>query len=97
MSHKNSARFRDFYEDDENFSPEDRAEIEFEAALLGMLVEARISSGLTQAQLAESAGVKQSAIARLEKMRTTPRVDTLIKLLTPMGYRLAIVPIEENE
>lgn len=87
-----SRKFRDFYEDDGNVSPAERAKIEFEVELIGKLVEAREAKGLTQAQLAKAAGVKQSAIARLESLKATPQIDTLFKVLTPMGYKLAIVP-----
>jgi hypothetical protein len=41
------------------------------------------------------AQVKQSAVARLESLKVTPRIDTLFKVLTPMGYKLAIVPKEQ--
>lgn len=87
-----SRKFRDFYEDDDNVSPAERAKIEFEVELIGKLVEAREAKGLTQEQLAEAAGVKQSAIARLESLKAIPQIDTLFKVLTPMGYKLAIVP-----
>lgn len=40
---------------------------------------------LTQAQLAVKAGMKQSALARLEKSNTNPRKATLIKLAEAMG------------
>jgi len=56
----------------------------------------RESKGLTQAQLAQAAGVQQSAVARLESLKATPQIDTLLKILTPMGYKLAIVPNEER-
>ena len=87
-----SRSFRDFYNDDANVSPADRAKIEFEVELIGKIVEAREAKGLTQEQLANAAGVKQSAIARLESLKATPQIDTLFKVLTPMGYKLAIVP-----
>jgi DNA-binding XRE family transcriptional regulator len=92
MTKKNSANFRDFYNDDENVSPAGRAKIDFEVELIGKLIEARESRGLTQEQLAQTAGVKQSAVARLENLKATPQIDTLFKLLTPMGYKLTIVP-----
>jgi len=92
MKKKNSASFRDYYMDDENVSPAERAKIEFEVELIGKLIELREAKGLTQKQLAEAAGVKQSAIARLEGLKSTPQIDTLFKVLTPMGYKLAIVP-----
>lgn len=91
--HKAESRnFRDFYHDDNNVTPSERAKIEFEVELIGKLVEAREAKGLTQEQLAKAAGVKQSAIARLESLKATPQIDTLFKVLTPMGYKLAIVP-----
>jgi ribosome-binding protein aMBF1 (putative translation factor) len=88
--------FRDFYNDDANVSPAERAKIEFEVELIGKLVAAREASGMTQEQLAEAAGVKQSAVARLESMRATPQIDTLFKMLTPMGYKLTIVPSDDR-
>ena len=91
----NSTNFDDFYNDDNNVSPTMRAKIEFEVDLIGKLIETREAKGLTQAQLAEAAGIKQSAIARMEKLKATPQIDTLFKILTPMGYKLAIVPNEE--
>ena len=91
-----SKKFRDFYDDDANVSPAERAKIEFEVELIGKLIEAREAKGLTQEQLAEAAGIKQSAIARLETLKATPQIDTLFKVLTPMGYKLTIVPTNEN-
>lgn len=38
--------------------------------------------------------MKQSMIARLEKMAHSPRIDTLLDILTQLGYTLKIVPIE---
>jgi len=95
MSSKNTAKFSDFYNDDNNVSLAERARIEFEVELIGKLIEARESKGLTQAQLAEAAGLKQSAVARMESLKATPQIDTLLKVLTPMGYKLAIVPNDE--
>ncbi len=91
-----SKNFRDFYNDDSNVSPTERAKIEFEVELIGKLIEAREANGLTQEQLAKAAGIKQSALARLESMKATPQIDTLFKVLTPMGYKLTIVPTSER-
>ena len=64
---------------------------------IGKLIEAREAKGLTQKELAEQAGIKQSAVARLESMKATPQIDTLFKVLTPLGYKLAIVPTQSVE
>jgi DNA-binding XRE family transcriptional regulator len=89
-----SVKFSGFYNDNANISPAERAKIDFEAILIGKLIKARETKGLTQAQLAEAAGLAQSAIARLETLKTAPQIDTLFKVLTPMGCKLAIVPDE---
>jgi len=96
MVAKKSTNFSDFYNDNENVSASDRARIEFEVELIGKMIEARETHGFTQAQLAAVAGIKQSAIARMESLKATPQIDTLFKILTPMGYKLAIVPSEER-
>lgn len=93
---KASNKFSDFYNDDANVSPAERAKIEFEVELIGKLIAAREAKGLTQQQLAEAAGVKQSAVARLETLKATPQIDTLFKVLTPMGFKLTIVPIDKR-
>lgn len=67
---------------------------EFETKLISKLIEARESKGLSQRELAEISGIKQPAIARLENMRSTPQINTLFRLLAPLGYTLSIVPIE---
>ena len=82
----------DLWKDKEFVSDEERARIEFEVSLINMLIDARENKGITQQELAQMAGVKQSAISRLESMKATPQIDTLFKILKPLGYTLAIVP-----
>ena len=52
--------------------------------------EARLSAGLTQAQLAQRLGTTQPAIARLERAGSNPRVDTLARVLRAAGHRLEL-------
>lgn len=87
--------FDDLFYDESKISKEERAMIELEVALIGKMIEAREKKGLSQKQLSELTGMKQPAIARLERLQTTPQLNTLIKFLTPLGYKLSIVPIEE--
>lgn len=82
---------------DKNFvSDDEKNRIEFEVSLIGKIIEARESKGITQEELARITGLKQSAIARLESMKATPQIDTLFKILKPLGYTLAIVPDSNN-
>ena len=50
------------------------------AKVIGSLANLRVKSGLTQRQLAEKSGIKQSAIARMESLQVVPRLDTVIKI-----------------
>lgn len=88
--------FNEMYEDNEFLSPEKRAEIDFEVSIIGKMIEAREAKGLSQRELAEMSGVKQPAIARMESLKTTPQIDTLLKLLVPLGYTLEIVPLRKE-
>ena len=54
------------------------------------------AENITQAQLAEKCNMKQSMIARFEKLTHSPRVDTMLDILTQLGYTLKIVPIEQK-
>ena len=79
--------------DASHFTPEEIAESDLEAELIMALVDVRESQGLSQRSLEEMSGVKQPAIARIERGVNSPTVETLVKLLTPLGKKLAIVPI----
>lgn len=83
----------DYMADEDRVSPAEREKIYFEVALIGKMIEAREKRGLSQRELAKLCGVKQPAIARLESLKATPQIDTLFKILAPLGYTLAIVPI----
>ena len=59
--------------------------------LLLILKEKRIS----QKQLEELSVVKQPVIARMEKGKTNPRLDTVLKVLAPLGKTLQVVPLDK--
>ena len=88
--------FSDYINDETRVSPVEREHINFEIALIGKMIEAREEKGLSQRELAEISGIKQPAIARLESMKATPQIDTLFKVLHPLGYTIEIVPLSRN-
>jgi transcriptional regulator with XRE-family HTH domain len=55
-----------------------------------LIREARKSAGLTQAQLAERAGVAQSVVARLEHAAANPTLTSVERALDAAGYRLEL-------
>lgn len=82
----------DYLNDETKVSKAERAQIEFETALIGKLIEVREEKGLSQRDLAKISGLKQPAIARLESMQSSPQINTLFKVLNSLGYTLSIVP-----
>lgn len=58
--------------------------------LISQLIEARTKKGLTQAQLAEKIGTKQSAIARVESGGANPSIAFLEKMTEALGTKLII-------
>ena len=79
----------------ELFTPEEIAESHLRAAIIGELIKARQEQGISQKQLEKASGVKQPVIARMEKGRTSPQLDTILKVLAPLGKTLAVVPLEK--
>lgn len=81
---KKYTNFDELFNDNEYVSQEEREQINFQVDLIGKVIEARESQGLSQRDLAELSGIKQPAIARMESMKSIPKIDTLCELL---GYK----------
>lgn len=81
---------------DSLLTPEEKAESDLRAALIGELIKARQEQGISQKKLEELSGVKQPIIARMEKGITSPQLNTLLKVLAPLGKTLAVVPLEKQ-
>ena len=77
----------------ELFTAEEIAASDLRVAIIGELIKARQEQGVSQKKLEEMSGVKQPIIARMEKGRTSPQIDTVLKVLVPLGKTLAVVPL----
>ena len=80
--------------DKEHFTPEEIAESNMRVALITELIKARQEQGISQRQLEALSGVKQPQIARMERGDANPQLDTILKVLAPLGKTLAIVPLQ---
>ena len=80
----------------ELFTPEELAASDLRVAIIAELIKARQMQNISQRQLGALSGVKQPVIARMEKGMTSPQIDTILKLLRPLGKTLAVVPVEES-
>lgn len=79
-----------------NITEDEEQVIELEKELIRTMVRVREEKGLTQKQLAELCEVKQPVIARMESAVHSPQINSLLKVLVPLGYTLEIVPLEKN-
>ena len=79
-----------------NLTPEEEELISLEESLITAVVDAREKSGLTQKQLSELCGIKQPVIARLESAVHSPQINSIIRILKPLGYTLAVVKEESS-
>ncbi|MBR6677713.1 MAG: helix-turn-helix transcriptional regulator [Oscillospiraceae bacterium] len=61
---------------------------EYEA--IRAVIAARIECNMTQKELAEKTGIRQSNISRIENGTASPTIDTLARIATGMGKKLKI-------
>ena len=90
---KHSADWSTF-KDSLELSKEELMEIDLKVELMGKIIEIRKELGLTQSEFAERCNIKQEYLARFEKSKSAPQIDTLLKILVPLGYKLDIVPLQ---
>ena len=76
------------------YTADEIRESDLRVSLISEFIRARDELGISQKKLEELSGVKQPIIARMEKGYSNPQIETVLKLLTPMGKTLAIVPIK---
>lgn len=73
------------------------AENDLMVKLVGEVIKTRKEKHISQRELENMTGVKQSVIARMESGKTDPQLSTILKLLASMGKTLTIVPLELSE
>ena len=81
----------------ELYTPSEIAASNLRVSIIGEMIKARNETGMSQKKLEKMSGVKQPVIARMEKGLTSPQLDTILKLLIPLGKTLAVVPLEDEQ
>ena len=79
----------------ENYEFEEKLRLEF----LQEFINLRHSLGLTQSQMANKSNVLRDKITKIEIGLYSPNIDSLFKILGPLGYTISITKIrdEQNE
>ena len=67
-----------------------------EGELSTALAVLRVVRGWTQEDLAEASGVRASSLSDYERGKKTPEFNTLRRMLSAMGYPLAVVERAQN-
>ena len=67
-----------------------------EANLITKFTELRKQANYSQQKMADTCDVIRETISRIETKSCSPNLNTLLKLLEPLGYTLEIVPIKKN-
>ena len=68
-------------------------DIEEHASIISTVIAQRHALGISQRELATRCGIPQSSIARIESMKTTPNLDTLLKIMHQLGLKIVISQI----
>jgi len=80
----------------ELFTPEEIAASDLRVAMMIEIAHARKERGISQKKLEELTGVKQPIIARMERGSTSPQLETILKVLAPLGKTLYIGDMKQR-
>ena len=68
--------------------------IETMASIIGSIIDRRNELDISQRELAKLCGMSQSSVARIESYRTTPSIDTLLRVMKPLGLTLSVSRVD---
>ena len=88
--------YKKYVKNIDSANKEEMENIESMAAIIGSIIERRNTLGISQRELAKLCGMPQSSVARIESYKTTPSIDTLLKVMKPLGLTLLVSHIERQ-
>ena len=68
----------------------DIEEMEALANIICAIIDRRTELGFSQRELASICGLPQSSVARIEACSVKPNVETLLKIMKPLGLTLSV-------
>jgi len=80
----------------ELFTAEEIRESKLRVAIIGELIKARNEKKISQRELEQLSGVKQPVISRMEAGETSPQLDTILRVLAPLGKTLYVGDLQET-
>ena len=85
--------YKDYVKSIDKENKKEMEEIEALAAIISAIIEQRNNLRITQRELAVRCGMAQSSIARIESMKSVPSIETLLKLMHPLGLSLSVTQV----
>ena len=85
--------WEDFKKDAKSMDSETKEyieEMEVLASIISAIIEKRKELGYSQRDLACICGLPHSSVARIESCVVKPNVETLIKIMKPLGLTLSV-------
>lgn len=73
-----------------SLSDNEKEEIEIITEIIVQMINQRNELGISQRDLETITGVNQAAISRIETMKNIPQLDTLLRLMKPLGLKLTV-------
>ena len=67
-------------------------EVEALSQIVGAMIEQRHNLNLSQRELADLCGIPHSSVARIESGKSTPNLNTLLKIFGQLGLSLTVHP-----
>ena len=90
--------WNDYKDHVKSIDPEAKKDIEEAeelASIVGAVTAQRKALCLSQRELASICGIPQSSVARIESYKTTPNLDTLLKIMQPLGLKLTVSAVSD--
>lgn len=84
-------QYKDYVKSIDSANKKDIEEAEELAAIISAIIAQRNALGISQRELASLCGIPQSSVARIESHKTTPNLDTLLKIMRPLGLKLIVL------
>ncbi|MBS3986908.1 MAG: helix-turn-helix transcriptional regulator [Erysipelothrix sp.] len=88
-------QYKDYVKSVDNNTKKEIEEIEIFASIVSEMIARRHFLGLTQRDLSTLCGIPQSSLARIETFRIVPKIDTLLKIMKPLGLKLSVINSEQ--
>jgi len=88
--------YKEYVKSLDEVSKQEIEELEMHANIVSEIIAKRNLLGLSQRELSAICGIPQSSLARIETFKITPKMDTILKIMRPLGLGLTVTTLRNN-